>query len=95
MLQQRVSASQRSNSRVQTTEGANCALCGSRNLEKLEAEISIHIAGLEDLDKSPAWVFPKLVVCLDCGIAHFTVPKTELRLLTEAAAPVKESIGFT
>jgi len=32
-------------------------------------------------DQPIVWVFPELVVCLDCGDAQFTVPEAELRLL--------------
>lgn len=83
MLEQRAFRA-RFDGRTQTAEGVNCPWCGSTNLGKFEGEVSIHIAGLEDLDRSPAWLFPKLVVCLDCGNAHFAVPDGELRLLTEA-----------
>jgi hypothetical protein len=38
----------------------------------------IHFSGLKNLDKSGVWVFPKLLVCLDCGYSHFTVPEREL-----------------
>jgi hypothetical protein len=30
-------------------------------------------------------VFPKLVVCLDCGFAHCVLPEPKLRLLAEGA----------
>lgn len=49
-------------------------------------EICIHFPGLKNIDKPLVWVFPEIVVCLDCGEAVFVVPKTELRLLTEGEA---------
>jgi len=32
------------------------------------------------------WVFPKLIVCLDCGTTEFTVPKSELHQLAKGDA---------
>ena len=29
------------------------------------------------------WMFPEVVVCLDCGFAEFVVPKNELHALVE------------
>ena len=46
----------------------------------------IHFLGLKNIDKSVVWVFPKVVVCLDCGTAEFTVPEAELRLLAKGDA---------
>jgi hypothetical protein len=43
--------------------------------------MGIHLPGLENIDKPVIWVFPKLVVCMDCGIAEFVVPEAELRRL--------------
>lgn len=70
-------------------DATHCTLCGSANLGKFTAEIAIHFRGLENLEKPIAWVFPKIVVCLDCGIAQFAVPETELQMLSkrDAAAP--------
>ncbi len=57
----------------------SCLLCGSGNQAELTAEMVIHFSGLKNLDRRGIWVFPKLLlVCLDCGCSHFTVPKTEL-----------------
>ena len=50
-------------------------------LSKFTAEIAIHFPGLKNLDKPIVWVFPELVMCLDCGIAQFSVPEAELRSL--------------
>lgn len=63
-----------------------CKSCGSSNQRELTAEIGIHFPGLKNIDKPVVWVFPKLVVCLDCGIAEFTVPEAELRLLEKSDA---------
>ena len=47
-------------------------------------EICLHFpGGLESLDKPLVWAFPKVVVCLECGTAQFTVPDTELQLIQD------------
>ena len=60
-----------------------CKLCGSVNQRKFTAEIAIHFPGLNKIDEPLMWVFPELVVCVDCGIAQFAVPEAELRLLSK------------
>jgi hypothetical protein len=62
-----------------------CRSCESENQTEFVAEIDIHFAGRKGLEKPGVLFFPKLVVCLDCGLAQFTVPETELRLLKEGA----------
>ena len=37
----------------------------------------------QDLGKPIEWVFPKLLVCLDCGFAEFAIPKSQVRRLAE------------
>jgi hypothetical protein len=59
----------------------SCLLCGSSNGSEFAAEMIIHFSGLKNLDKPGIWVFPKLLVCLDCGFSRFTVPETELALV--------------
>jgi hypothetical protein len=57
-------------------------------VSKFEAEIAIH-QNSKDINRRPILVFPELLICLDCGIAQFTVPKTALGALAkgdEAAA---------
>jgi hypothetical protein len=46
--------------------------------------MGIHFPGLKDIDKPVVWVFPELVVCLDCGSAEFAIPEAELRQLEQS-----------
>jgi len=59
--------------------GMPCKSCGSVNQGKFGAEMGIHFLGLKNIDKPVVWVFPELVVCLDCGAAEFAIPEEELR----------------
>lgn len=60
--------------------------CLSKNQKMFTAEIALHFAGVEGLNKPIVWMFPTLSICLDCGKAQFTVPETELEVLrTEAS----------
>jgi hypothetical protein len=64
----------------------SCAVCASSNQTELSAEVNLHLLGLKNLDKPSVLLFPKLLVCLDCGFAQFALPVTELRRLREPAA---------
>ncbi len=63
-----------------------CKSCGAVKQKKFSAEMGIHFPELKDIDKPTVWVFPEVVVCLDCGGAEFIVPETELRQLAEGDA---------
>jgi len=63
-----------------------CKSCGSINESKFTAEMGIHVRELKNIDKPIVWIFPELVVCLDCGTAQFVVPETELRQLARGDA---------
>jgi hypothetical protein len=60
-----------------------CKSCLSENQRNFNGEIAIHFHGLKGLDKPIVWVFPKLLVCLGCGLAEFKIAETELRQLVE------------
>jgi hypothetical protein len=62
-----------------------CKSCSSENQRKFSSEIIVHFAGLKNLDTPPVFVFPKLVVCLDCGFTEFAMPEAEVRQLGEGA----------
>jgi len=63
----------------------SCKSCQSENQRTLNGEIAIHFPGLDGLEKPIVWVFPKLVACLQCGLTEFTIPESELRVLTQNA----------
>jgi len=63
-----------------------CKSCGSASQSQFRAETAIHFPGLKNIDKPVVWVFPELIVCLDCGTAEFAVPKPELQLLAKGDA---------
>jgi hypothetical protein len=63
----------------------HCLLCASGNQAEFGSEILIHFSGLKHLDKPPVWVFPKLLVCLDCGSSRFMTPEGELAVLANGS----------
>ena len=65
-------------------ESQLCQSCASPCKMEILGEICLHFpGGLESLDKPLVWAFPKVAVCLDCGLAQFTVPDAELRQIQE------------
>ena len=64
----------------------SCLLCASGNHGEFGTEILIHFRGLKNLDRPIVWLFPKLLVCLDCGFSRFTIPEPELALLAGGTA---------
>ena len=63
-----------------------CALCKSSNQAEFTAEMMIHFSGLKHLANPGVLMFPKVLVCLDCGSTRFTTPETELRVLGNGIA---------
>lgn len=63
-----------------------CKSCSSENQGKFVSEINVHFTGLENLDKPSVFVFPRLLVCMDCGFAEFAMTANELQLLEHGAA---------
>jgi hypothetical protein len=62
---------------------ANCDSCGSKHLNEFTAETAIHFPGLAGLSKPIVWVYPQVLVCLDCGASRFLVPKDGLNVLRD------------
>jgi hypothetical protein len=70
-----------------------CLLCASGNQAEFGAEILIHFPGLRNLDQQPVWVFPKLLICLDCGSSRFITPEGALALLSKRTATGEAAIS--
>jgi len=66
-----------------------CSVCGSGNQAEFPSEMALHFSGLENLDEPHVFIFPKILVCLKCGAAKFTIPQSELMLLADATPEVK------
>jgi hypothetical protein len=62
----------------------SCRSCASNSQTEYDAEINIHLR--RDSDKAAVLVFPKLVICLDCGVAEFTIPEADLPQLGKRGA---------
>jgi hypothetical protein len=60
-----------------------CNSCGSVNQKKFIGEMGIRSPGLNGLNKPIVFVFPQLVICIDCGTAEFVMPEAELRELAK------------
>jgi hypothetical protein len=52
-----------------------------------------HFPGLQNLDKPSVLVYPKVLVCLDCGFSQFTTPKTEVAQLTNCFSETTACCG--
>ena len=58
-----------------------CPSCQSKTISIFTSEMAIHFEGLANIDEPIVFMFPEVSVCLNCGLAQFTVPERELRVL--------------
>jgi len=68
-----------------------CFSCRSENVKAFASEINIHFPGKANLKKS-LLAHPKLLVCLDCGLADVLLREDELRNLRETDSSVSREI---
>jgi hypothetical protein len=61
----------------------SCKSCLSEHQSNLKGEVAIHFPGLKGLEKPIVWVFPKLLICLECGVTEFSVPERELTVIVK------------
>lgn len=64
-----------------------CKRCYSQNVSKFNAEMNIHFPGYEGLQKPTVWVFPEVVICLDCGFAEFCILEADAHKLAKGVRP--------
>jgi hypothetical protein len=58
-----------------------CPICVPVSPKEFSAEMMVHFRGMENLDRPGVMIFPKVLVCLNCGCSQFNAPETELALL--------------
>jgi hypothetical protein len=63
----------------------SCNQCGSDNQAEFPTEMIVHFTGLKHLDKAGVSLFPKVLMCLDCGSSRFSVPHEKLAVLGSGA----------
>ena len=54
-----------------------CVLCGSSNEAEFPTEMAFHFSGVHALDKPGIFVYPKVMVCTDCGFPGLQRRKSE------------------
>jgi hypothetical protein len=52
-----------------------------------------HFSGRQNLDRPAIFLFPKVLVCLDCGFSRFTAPEADVALLAKGAVHLKPGNG--
>jgi hypothetical protein len=67
---------------------ANCAFCGSTNQRMFAAEANIHFPGLRGIDTGSIFIFPRFLICLDCGQLESTLSNNELEQIREKLVAV-------
>ena len=70
-----------------------CKRCSSNETNTFDAELNLHFPGWQGLDMASVWAFPKVRVCLNCGLAEFDVEDRELRVLAEGLGWMRSSKG--
>jgi hypothetical protein len=59
----------------------SCTLCTSENQSRVPTEIAVHLPG----PCTPhIFLFPEVLVCMDCGFAEFSISETELQRLRQS-----------
>jgi hypothetical protein len=55
-----------------------CKKCVSEHQKEFDAEVNVHFPGPGGRDKTAILLYPKLLVCLDCGFTELTISRKEL-----------------
>jgi len=58
--------------------------CTHSNQKQFPAETNIHFPGIAMLDKPTVWIFPQLVICMECGLSQFVIARRELAQLNDS-----------
>jgi hypothetical protein len=67
----------------------SCKACNSSKLIELTAEICLHFPGPSGLKTDPIFLFPKIVVCSDCGLMQANLSAGDLEQIRQGVAKVE------
>jgi len=59
----------------------SCVQCSSLKEAGFIGELLLHVSGSIGAEKPGVLMFPKVLVCMDCGASRFNMPVEELRQL--------------
>lgn len=65
-----------------------CTSCASSNQTEFPAEVNIRFSDLKNSNELGVFVFPRVLVCHDCGSSSFMTPAPELAQLRAADEPL-------
>jgi len=71
----------------------SCPACASSNQSEFPVEMIIHLPGIKNVNNPGVLLFPRLLVCLDCGFLRYIVPASELTLLGRRSSKSECSSG--
>jgi hypothetical protein len=71
----------------------SCPSCSSSNQAEFPTEMLVHFGGRKNLDNPGVWVYPRLLVCLECGFAQATIPASELAQLAAGTSTRARAAG--
>ena len=74
----------------QECDALHCKICDSAVAQEFGGEVALHFVGFDGRRKPIVWVFPKVLVCLDCGFAEFAVPDEEVKMLRNSEARITQ-----
>jgi hypothetical protein len=57
---------------------------------KFAAEVNLHFRGLKNIDNPGVLFFPRIMVCLVCGVSQFSIPAAKLAMLKITEGTEKE-----
>ena len=71
----------------------SCGSCSSVNVIELASETCLHFPGQKGLNVEPIFIFPKTVVCLNCGSMQSSLEEREIEQVRKAAARFNVASG--
>jgi hypothetical protein len=77
------------------TSQHTCKSCSSENVQNFGGEVALHFRGLDGLNKPIVWIFPEVLVCLNCGFAEFAVPDKQKKMLLNPAERLQQERSGT